>query len=220
VADAPTLREKWPSILATVIIAPSSAWLLSFAGVYGTLSGVLIGSALSGTGGALIERWIRLSHAAAARKLAEHKAAAAHGRHPPLHADEDPWERYYRPAAAIKRFDIPWHKAMLWGLAALVLSAGSVGVAQLISHRTASDLVTGAPVRHPAPRQTTVSPVPSYSPLPTATWTPSPAPDYSPTPSPTPDYSPTPSPAPSPAPTPTAAPAPTVSPTPSPIITK
>jgi hypothetical protein len=211
VSDTPTLKDKWPSILATVIIAPSSAWLLSFAGVYGTLTGVLIGSALSGTGGALIERWIRLSHTAAARKLAEHKAAAAHGRKVPAHAEaDDPWESYYRPAAAMKRFDIPWRKALVWGLAAVLLSGGSVAVAQAISHRTASDLVSGTTRGHrPAPQQTS-APVPSYSPSPVVTGPPSPTPTPSPTVTASPTLSPTPAPSPSPAP----------SPTPSPIVSK
>jgi hypothetical protein len=206
VSEVPTLREKWPSILATVIIAPASAWLLSFAGVAGTVAGIAVGSALSGTAGSVIERWIRLSHQAAARKLAEHKAAADHGRRPPLHADEDPWESYYRPAAAVRRFDIPWRRAALWAAAAIVLSGGSVAVAQAVSHRSASDLVSGTTTvpHRPAPTQT-AAPVPSYSPAPAPTGLPSPTPTPAPTVtvSPTSSPSPTPTPAPSPSPSPT-----------------
>lgn len=204
----PWYKEEFFPISASAGATVTSSVVCSYLplGTKGTLIGLAGGSIVSGIASALYKRWLTTAH----------KRLKDKGFRKP--AEADIWDKYYRPKAAVKRFDIPWRSAAIIGGASLVLTAGGISVAEAFAGKPLSSVVTGSAghgttwsgssqQQQQAPPVTPVyTPSPSPSPVVTPSWSPTPSPSpsgYSPSPSPSPAVTATPSPADTDTPSPT-----------------
>ncbi len=184
----------------------------SFLGTGGTLIGMFLGSALSGTGAYWAERTLRRGKAIAAAKT---KAVRERGGRPlTIHETQivsaEAIAKYER-AHTSRTYRRRWYRRPVVAMSALGLALGlvAVGAWELAAARSLSDITNPAPA--PAPtvtitHNTTINRPRRHTPAPTLTPTLTPTPTTSPTLTPAsvePSTSPPPTDTPSPSPSPT-----------------
>ena len=214
------LRSKTPVIAAQVGATLTVTVAMSFLGVAGTMTGLIVGTVISQVSAFFYEQWVILAHHTAQRKMEQFRTAHREGIQPGSKRPR-PVPRYH--------LSIPYRTMAAGALAVLILSGAVLVTLELALGKPVSAVVTRSagsgtsfdpgparPAPSPAvtvPRSDTTSPTyPAYTASPTPTVIPTGT--VSPTPAATPALRTAPSPtAPAtvtPAPSPSAAPTPSV----------